>query len=224
MNPVDAMLCLRFKSRVAFEEFGFEVKSVGWKQDGIGGRCNIKADYLDSGSDIFILRTTPDLIGTDYYYPYANTSVNNGAGRCDVPQDAPIGTMVVTDGMNGCSMQVDAQGGALTFTHYINGNGEPNASTVCRIDYKHYAGPEVDVRGRKVGLGVVYNLDKLRDIDLYSYYNITVKTADGWDVYASGIAREYTNMQSPKPVFHYHKMLASWANQDGFVYKITSFK
>jgi hypothetical protein len=167
---------LKLNPTSAFGQYGFVV-NIPYAM--LGGSCSISSKVAKG--NVHHLNVSIGG-GPDYFFPYVSAGtlgLVNGVGCCDVPQNAPVGTLVVTGGMNGCALQVSSISGNYRFFHDANGTSLAGSAIdpgnhVCRVDYKSY--DTLNLGQKKSSMGTVY-----------AHYLITVKTSHRWEVWRSSI-------------------------------------
>lgn len=150
----------------------------------LGGRCTLS--IKKANDNVYVIKASR---GTgDYFFPY--THIGGSAGRCQVPDTVPNGTLVLTGGMNGCALQVNDYPGYKIFYHDANGTqlgteGALGGTVDCRVTYKDYEGP------MKMGQVMASATNP------YSFQTlISAKVGGRWLVVHTGILRSVKNKYS----------------------------
>lgn len=177
MKPLDE---LRRNPEAAIMANDFFVDVRGFKttksQDRceIGGACTIKAEKAKNG----VTRLNISNGGSDYFFPW----VNRGIGECELPLNAPEGTIAVTGGMNGCAFHATRDGAKLRFYHdadnrYLGTLKQAEGDQICRVEPSLYMKiPYGETLMTQMGGGCAY-----------LYQMLVVRHAGKWKVVYSGI-------------------------------------
>ncbi len=174
---------LRTDPTAACDSYGFAVeRDVKAFPHYIGGRCKIEISNLND--NVYQLKAGT---GTgDFFFPY--THIGGYAGRCQVPDNQPDGTMVITGGMNGCALQVNQENGYKMFYHDANGvqlsTETLTGNMVCRVGFSSQDPLNL--------LSIVSSRQ-----NPYGFQTlITVKKNGRWLVVHTGILRSVSNKYS----------------------------
>lgn len=147
-----------------------------------GGRCSLTCTERDGVYELGV-----DANGTgDYFIPWGQSE----ARFCDVPKNAPDGTLVVTFRMNGCALEVHEFGRSNRFLHDSDGvsldGGMRQAK--CRVDADMYEGPGAAATARWTALpGWLDEGESGWRRMCYEHTLICVKQGQVWNVYQTAI-------------------------------------
>jgi len=154
----------------------------------IGGGCRLSCEALEGA---YQLNVDPSGAG-DYFFPF----LQDRASYCDVPKNAPDGTLVVTYGMNGCALEVHDAGKANRFLHDSDGralDSPGRRQAKCRITADMYEGPGAVAHGRSLAFANSVDWDHDRpqwNSTCYEHTLISVKSGNEWNVYQTAVVRK----------------------------------